>query len=302
MSDRADMERKRPDDGAVCVVTASYAADFERCRLLCETLDKYVTGFDRHLILVASHDVSLFRQLEAPTRIVVDESDLLPGWLHVVRDPSSMFSRHLWLSFRTKPLRGWHVQQLRRMAIADHVDADALFYCDSDVVFLRPYDCAELWREDGLRFFRRNDALSDPKLGQQRVWSRNAGKTLGLHQGPPSSSDYIATVIAWRRDSLSAMRGHIEQLHGRHWVEVVASTRSFSECMLYGRFADEILKGEGHSPTDEELCHIYWTGPKLSEPDLAGFIADMAPHQVAVGLQSFVGTDIGSIRRFIDAA
>ena len=45
------------------LVTATYAADFERCRLLCETVDRHVTGMTRHLLLVSDPDVALFRQL-----------------------------------------------------------------------------------------------------------------------------------------------------------------------------------------------------------------------------------------------
>ncbi len=288
--------------GSVAVVTASYAGDFERCRLLCETLDRHVTGFDSHMILVAGHDVRLFRQLESQHRIVVDERDLLPGWLHVVRDPASLFSRHLWLSFRTKPLRGWHVQQLRRIAIAGHVASDALLYCDSDVLFLRAFDCVSLWQSAGLRFLRREGALADPKLEEQRRWSANAARALGIEDSPASMADYIATVIAWRRDTLAEMCAHIEKTHGRHWVEVVASTRKFSECMLYGRFVDDVLDGAGHSPTADELCRIYWEGPEPREAELTDFVAGMSPGQVAVGLQSFVGTDLASIRRLIEAA
>ncbi|MEZ5810072.1 MAG: DUF6492 family protein [Rhizobiaceae bacterium] len=291
-----------PPRDTVSVVTASYAADFERCRLLCETLDRRVTGFDQHLILVAGHDVARFEALASKNRIIVDERDLLPRWLHVMRDPTSLAPRHMWLSFRTKPLRGWHVQQLRRMAIADHVRADALLYCDSDVVFLREFDCATLWQPGGLRFLRRPGALADPKLAPQRLWSANAGRALGIDADRTSLEDYIATVIAWRRDTLAGMCSHIEAVHGRHWVEAVASTRDFSECMLYGRYVDEVLGGAGHSATAEELCHIYWNGPRLNEADLDQFIAGMAPGQVALGLQSFVGTDLGSIRRLIGAA
>lgn len=115
---------------ATAIVTASYAPDFERCRLLCETLDRHVTGARHHYILVEGRDVNLFRQLERAGRSVIDERDLLPRWLHVVDDPLSLFRRRVWLSFRTKPLRGWHVQQMRRIAIAAHVDEDVLVYVD----------------------------------------------------------------------------------------------------------------------------------------------------------------------------
>ncbi|OWK21969.1 hypothetical protein AJ88_13520 [Mesorhizobium amorphae CCBAU 01583] len=58
------------------VVTASYAPDFERCRLLCETMDRQVSGVVHHYILVEHRDVALFRQLETGSRTVVDERDL----------------------------------------------------------------------------------------------------------------------------------------------------------------------------------------------------------------------------------
>ena len=44
------------------LVTASYHKDFERCKLLCETVDRHVSGFTNHYILVEPRDVPLFRQ------------------------------------------------------------------------------------------------------------------------------------------------------------------------------------------------------------------------------------------------
>ena len=35
------------------------------------------------------------------------------------------------------PLRGWHAQQIRRLALARHVEADMLLSVDSDVVMVR---------------------------------------------------------------------------------------------------------------------------------------------------------------------
>ena len=56
------METLKP---SAALVTASYAPDFERCRLLCETVDQYVTGFSHHYILVEHNDVAQFRALES---------------------------------------------------------------------------------------------------------------------------------------------------------------------------------------------------------------------------------------------
>mgnify|MGYP003411811708 FL=1 len=63
------------------LITASFGPDFERCKLLCETIDRHVTGYSTHYILVESADVPLFKSLETPRRKVIDEKDLLPSWL-----------------------------------------------------------------------------------------------------------------------------------------------------------------------------------------------------------------------------
>lgn len=283
---------------AAAIVTASYAPDFERCRLLCETVDARVSGMAKHYILVAGHDVRQFRALETANRTIIDERDLLPPWLHALRDPVSRFRRHVWLSYKVPPLRGWHVQQLRRMALARHVGEQTLVYADSDVAFVRPFDLSQFWQGDRLRLFRRDGALDAMESGEHRDWSANAARALGL-PARASSHDYIATLIAWRRDHAAAMLDHIERSSGRSWVEAVAARRRFSECMLYGRYVDDVRAGEGHIHDALERCRIYWKGPELGEAELAAFVAGLAPGQVAVGLQSFIGIDLNRIRRLV---
>lgn len=290
------MHAPRPKQTSA-LVTASYLPDLERCRLLCETIDRHVTGHSHHYLLVASNDVAAFRTLEGPRRTVVDERDLLPGWLRSYPDPLSRFRKRIWLSPRTMPLRGWHVQQLRRIAIAGHVREDGLIFCDSDVAFLRPFDCAMIWHDGDLRLFRRENGLSRPDLDNQRLWATNAGKSLGLTAAP--RHDYIATVIAWRRDAAVAMCRRIEETTGKQWVAAIGSNRHFSECMLYGRYADEVMQGQGHFHESNELCRVYWTGPALSDATFTEFLSSMTPDQVAIGMQSFIGTDIGRIRRML---
>lgn len=281
------------------VVTASYAPDFERCRLLCETVDRHVSGVAHHYILVEHRDVALFRQLETNRRTVVDERELLPHWLRAFDDPLSLFRRRIWLSLKTQPLRGWHVQQLRRIAIAAHAREDVLIFCDSDVAFLKPFDCGAFWHDGKVRLFRRDGVLADEGHEEHRIWSRNAGAALGIDPSRTSTHDYISTLIAWRRDTVLAMCGQIEKVHARCWVEVVGSARKFSECMIYGRYVDDLLSGAGHFHGSEEFCRVHWTGEALSDDEFRRFIAAMAPEQVAIGMQSFIGTDIGRIRRLI---
>lgn len=283
------------------LVTASYAADFERCRLLCETVDRNVVGASHHYLLVEHRDVALFRQLEGSRRTVIDERDLLPSWLRDMPDPTSLFKRRIWLSLKAPPLRGWHVQQLRRMAIADRIEQETLVYVDSDVAFLKPFDCARFWHDGRLRLFRRDDALLAAGHENQRVWSANAAAVLGIAAPEISPHDYISTLIAWRRSSVRDMLARIEKISGRHWVEAVCARRKFSECMIYGRFVDEVIDGAGHYHGSEEFCRVHWTGTPLSDAQFEAFVAEMSPEQVAIGMQSFIGTDLGRIRRLVAA-
>lgn len=279
------------------IVTASYVSDLDRCRLLCETIDRHVTGFDRHYILVEHRDVALFRQLESSRRIVIDERDILPRWLHALDDPLSGFKRRIWLSWRTRPLRGWHVQQLRRIGIAGHVSQDALVFCDSDVVFLKPFDCGRFWQDGKLRLLRHDNALDRPQLADQRQWSVNAGSLLGIREPAMSSHDYISTVIAWRRSTVEDMCRRIEAVSGRDWVSAIASKRKFSECMIYGRYVDEVCGGKGHFVNDTEYCRVQWFGSAMTDAELDAFVRAMEPQQVAICMQSFIGTDPERIRR-----
>ena len=280
-----------------CVVTASYAPDFERCRLLCETMDRHVEGSFRHLLLVESRDVQKFKALETGRRIVVDERDLLPSWLRPFSDPSSGFKRRIWLSPWTKPLRGWHVQQLRRIAIAEHLDEQVLVYCDSDVAFLRPFSLSAFNRGNDIRLYRRISDAGHVPAPDDHLWQANAARILGIAAPKTSGFDYINTLIAWRRDTVRAMRRHIELVSGKGWLETIASDRKFSECTLYGRYVDEVTGGAHHFVESNEFCRVHWNGTPMTGDEINQFVGSMGPGQVAIGMQSFIGTDVGQLRR-----
>ncbi|MCP1198558.1 DUF6492 family protein [Notoacmeibacter sp. MSK16QG-6] len=287
------------DDRSVALVTASYAGDIDRFRLLCDTLDKHVRGYTRHLVLVSDRDAPLFREFEGKQREVVSEGDILPRSLHDVADPFSFGRRRVWLSWRGWPLRGWHVQQIRKIAIAEHIDEQAMVLLDSDVAFVKAFDARDVIADNGaVRLFRRPFELVRRPPSEQHVWSRNAGRILGLGAST-SPHDYIATLIAWRTASVRAMTARIEAACSRHWVDLLARRRSFSECMIYGRFSDELDDPAHHFHDDTEWCHTYWGGPGLTEGGIRDFIEAMGESQVAVALQSFTGSDIGDLRRVI---
>ena len=260
-----------------------------------------MTGAPRHYILVEQRDVALFRQLETRDRMIVSERDLLPGWLRPYNDPLSLFRRRIWLSLKTQPLRGWHVQQLRRIAIAAHVREDALIYFDSDVAFIKPFDCRVFWRDGLVRLFRRDDGIAGA-LSDQEIWSQNAGTALGI-----AALIAVAARLHCDADRLAARDASRQcavtsrQCTSKHWVEAVASVRKFSECIMYGRYVDDVIGGAGHFHGSEEFCHVQWFGTPHSDEEISAFIAEIRPEQVAIGMQSFIGTDIARLRRLLGA-
>ena len=126
------------------IITASYAPDFERCAILCETMDRHASGYECHYLLVDQPDVALFSRLAGPKRRILTDLQLLPWWMRRVPEAVSPKGRRVWVSPLTMPLHGWHVQQIKRIAVAHHLDVDGLFYCDSDTAFVRPFDVNDI--------------------------------------------------------------------------------------------------------------------------------------------------------------
>jgi len=289
------------------LATPSYAGDVERCRLLCASIDRFVTGHAMHYLLVEDSDVPLFRELEGPRRRVVPESALLPPWLKPRPDPLSLGKRRIWTGFRAllrgvRPLRGWHAQQLRKLALASVIEEDVILFADSDMLFLRPFSPANLTADGKVRLYRKPGGIT-AEMREHVSWCGNAASLLGLEQPSMPSPDYINNLVSWRREHVLALQAHIAGVSGRDWVSAIAAQRQFSEYMIYGYFVEGVLGLEqaGHWPDPDELCKVYWGGDAAGIADLSSFEEVLEPWQVAVGVQSFIGQPVERIRALFEA-
>ena len=276
------------------IATPSYAGDVERCRLLCASIDRFVTGHAAHYLLVEDADVALFRPLEGPRRRVIAEFELLPVWLKSWPDPLSLGRRRVWTGPRAllrgvPPLRGWHAQQLRKFALPLKSDEDVVLFADSDMLFLRPFDVASLATQDGVRLYRKPDGIA-AEMREHRGWCDSAAGLLGLPAPDFPSPDYINNM------------DHIESTSGRDWVSAIASRRGFSEYVIYGYFVERVLGLDRarHWPDPRELCKVYWGGEAGAIEGLRSFEEVLEPWQVAVGVQSFIGEPVEAIRALFE--
>src|ERR1700748_1619489 len=124
-----------PEMTSVALLTPTYGRDLELCTLLCESVDRHVTSFSKHYLLVPDSDLPLFVHFASERRIVLPASKFLPKWLHPL---PAIFQRkrgQYWWSSRTRPVSAWHVQQFLKIAATISLPHQRFCILDSDVVF-----------------------------------------------------------------------------------------------------------------------------------------------------------------------
>jgi hypothetical protein len=293
------------------VVTPSYAGDLERCRLLCETLDRHAEAGFEHLVMVADADEPLFRPLAGPHRRILTDAEVLPAWLRPIAHPLRR-GRALWISRSASrpvwPMSGWHVQQLRKIAAARHTRAPMLLMADSDTAFFRPVTAVTLTLDGLPRLYVRRGALrlrpdpADPLSGTPRhvSWARLAARLFSGAAPDDSFDDYIGNLVTWRRDAALAMTAALEARHGVEVEALLGRRRTFSEYALYGHYVDHAAEARGlHAPTPLSLCLTLWGGERPDAAALERLAAALEPQHVAVGLQSFIGVPAEDVRAWI---
>jgi hypothetical protein len=288
------------------IATPSYAGDLERCRLLCDSIDRFVSGMATHYLLIDPVDEAFFRPFEGPCRRIITDAELLPAWLKGRNDPFRP-GRRIWtgpraLLNRVPPLRGWHVQQLRKFSVARHVPEDIILFADSDIVFLRPYDLRQQMREGRTRLHLRPGGITGDMKPQLR-WLASAGKILGQDIPPLPADDPIGPLVTWRRETALGLLERVEARSGRHWAAAIARDRHFSEYLIYAMHvassADEAGK---HWADPESLAAIAWFDHEMPEGGAVDLVRAMSEREVALCVQSFIGVPVTEMRALFEAA
>lgn len=277
----------------VSVITPSLARDFESCRLLCDTLDAYVTGVDAHYIVVAAADLPLFAPLAGPRRHIVDEATLLPRSL--LKLPVRWKGRSYRWTPGTMPVYGWHVQQLLKFGMALEQPNGRVIFIDSDNFFVRPFDLAAFAGSETVPLQVDPQGVR-PDL-YHAAWLVNAHRLLGLPDPILPADDFVGQLIVWDVETVREILRRIEANSGASWWKALLRIRAFSEYMIYGAAvsADPVLSARHHRVT-EYPCLSYWRGPAMDAAELGRFMGNLAPHQSALGIQSFTGTSIDILR------
>ncbi len=269
------------------VITPSYNLDLERCKLLCRSMDAFLSGPWHHYIVVDPVDSSLFTSLKGPRRTVVNKTDILPKGMRYVGKVPFMRLGRLWWSGRHGPVFGWQMQQYVKIMMASYVKQEAMLFLDSDIFFLKPFNISKFAREGKVRF-----SSEESPVESEISMKSTSLKLLGLSRDA-TKCVYKDPIVTWHRPTAVAMQDYLSKLHNKPWHEAIGSKIMFSEYMLYIMFVNYIQKSNPHLYEDNTIyCKTLWTKEAAKTTDIAEFCSSLGPDQVAVCIQSLIGIPI----------
>jgi hypothetical protein len=281
----------------VALVTPSHGKDIERFALLCESVDRLVHSYERHYVIVNDDDMPAFAKFSRGHRVVMSCSQLLPHWLKPVPSRLLRKGRRLWWSFKSKPVHGWHVQQLLKISAALQLPEQRFCFIDSDNVFVRPFDVrGYAGGEQTPLYLDRGAITADAPLHAN--WVRNCDRLLGRAEATAfPADDYIGNVIVWDKSAVHDMASTIERTTAMSWALALCKTRAFSEYLLYGQFVRTSPRHAArHTVTTESLANAYWDGTPLDAAAVTAMVDSMTDPKVALCIESFSGTPVATIR------
>jgi hypothetical protein len=295
-----DAARETREIDEVALLTPTYGRDLELCALLCESVDRHVSSFSKHYLLVPDCDLPLFSRFESEHRIILPASQFLPKWLRPLPSIFQRKRRQYWWSFRAKPASGWHVQQILKIAATIALPHRRFCVLDSDVVFFRDFDLSRFEYPNPIPLLRMSDMVTSTEVQHAR-WVETSHQLLGLPTPSLPASDFIGHIMFWDQQTTRAMASKIEAVTGRDWIEALCRVREFSEYMLYGYFAQNDAEFAGrHTPVSRTGCVSYWDSPRLDETELNRLLAGADQHDFAFSATSFSGTPVPIIRSAIE--
>ena len=276
---------------SAALITPTFRLDLERCELLVESVRRCAPSL-AHYLIVDKCDLSVFRHLEGPMTRVVVSASLLPAGFR--RLP---IGKSIWVGPGLTRTRGWIVQQVLKIAIAEHVTEDILIFCDSDLCFVRPFDVEQVVSSGSVH-------LLDVDYNSDEVsrWTNVAAQLLALDD-TIEARGHVGNVICWRRENVLALVADLSKESDRDWRYRLLSLPTVSEYILYGVYVRSVLgyPASGQHPSTVPFAKASWGSDLSSTEGMDEFFASFDPATVAVMVHSKDGVAVASYRDRVEA-
>ena len=103
---------------SLSLITPVTRRDIALCALQCDSVDRHLSCYVKHHLIVPDDDFALFDRFNGTRRVVVAASELLPAWLRPVPRVLQRKGERYWWSLRTSPVNGTHMQRILKIAAA----------------------------------------------------------------------------------------------------------------------------------------------------------------------------------------
>src|SRR5262249_46865170 len=237
---------------SISLITPAFRRDVELCALQCESVDRYLSCYVKHHLIVPDDEIALFDRFNAARRVVVPASQLLPAWLRPMPRLLQHKGQRYWWSLRTRPVSDTHLHRILKIAAADAFPESRHCILDPDVVFFRRFDLSVLLRPRPAPLFEQLDDTDSRDLAQR---ARTSRQLLGLTIPSWPTTDFSARIAVWDRRATRGMIERIETVAGVEWIEALCHARNVCEYMLYGRFVQDSPRHRSeHAATSHARC------------------------------------------------
>ena len=267
------------------IITPTYHLDYEQFNLMCESMDHFVEGNWHHYVVVNKSDYQMFSHFSGARRTVIENTKVLPKWLHYIGKLGRIRGGNFFFSWRTGPFFGWHIQQLVKLSMAYFVEEDAMLVVDSDIFFMRRFKLDKMIENGRLPFVRMG---IDHNLRNTSQFSfiDHSKKTLGVPTTVPSF-DYVNNVVVWDRKTTVEVCDFIGKRHGKHWIAALSGLKTISEGMLYGLYVDHILEDKNRFAFQTyNLTKTVHGDEAIYDEELEKFVSEYDDDVIAFGFQS----------------
>jgi hypothetical protein len=249
----------------LAIITTTYRNDLDCCKILCESIDRFVPSDIMHYLFVEDRDVALFRFLGNERRKVYSQNLIKPWWL--LRIPFKIKGHNFWMSPFTLPVRGWIMQQVIKLGVFEVLDEQVFLCLDSEAFFVKPFNPSVLFKNEKVMMVRHEEYWDWPNTVK---YNDSAKKLLKLPEHIILNNRYMSVQFIFRKDILMKLSTLLKKNSVfRSWKIPLFNRVRLSEYTLYGVFVDEVLGIENtlHYPGQEFL--IKYIGPKSYGHDLS---------------------------------
>ena len=238
------------------LITVSHTPDFERCRRLCESINRFQhVKTIKHTLICPRRDMPLFATLEQNGRRVVSYQDILPQGYRQF----PLLSRW-WIDPGGFPVRGWMMQQLVKLAASASSDDEYIIFADSDIVFCKPIEEELFYRNGAIRLVASTIKSEDK---DHITWQRLSERLLWISP-QQVFPNYVGQLMCWSPDVVRQMLARVEKNADGPWFKTLGRLITVSEYTLYSNFAQHLYEGKAkHFLDDQAISLDLWVAEDL---------------------------------------